>query len=273
MNRKTRLEITEMSSWFSKVFRSPARDVPPRSPASRTPPAPQRASEEVREPPPRRIVHAPLLVEPEAPPPGEGVHIKARLARSGDGLTFLLDRPVLPGISFVCPDREIASMHSPLAAALFSLGGVSSVTLHHRTISVWGDRRDEPELEAYAREAGRVIREHLESGRTAVSSQALAGIPPEEEVRWTLARVIENEVNPGIAAHSGRIVLNRVEGNTVYITMGGGCQGCAMSALTLRQGVERAFREAVPGLGAVLDETDHAAGTDPYFTDTPTGLG
>jgi Fe-S cluster biogenesis protein NfuA len=55
--------------------------------------------------------------------------------------------------------------------------------------------------------------------------------------------------------------------------MGGGCQGCAASSITLRQGVEQSFRAAVPHLGALLDETDHTAGANPFFTELPVGMG
>jgi len=88
-----------------------------------------------------------------------------------------------------------------------------------------------------------------------------------------LQKVVDEQLNPGIAAHSGVITLNRVEGNTAYITMGGGCQGCAASTITLRNGIEGAFRDAVPEVGAILDETDHTAGTNPFFRELPAGMG
>jgi Fe-S cluster biogenesis protein NfuA len=97
-------------------------------------------------------------------------------------------------------------------------------------------------------------------------------MPSEEEIRDALQGVIDREINPGIASHSGVIKLNRVVGNTAYITMGGGCQGCAASKITLRSGVERSFRQAVPALGALLDETDHAAGVNPFFQELPSGM-
>ncbi|MFP4173885.1 MAG: NifU family protein, partial [Candidatus Hydrogenedentota bacterium] len=76
-------------------------------------------------------------------------------------------------------------------------------------------------------------------------------------------------VNPSIAGHGGAITLERVEGNTVHIQMLGGCQGCAASSITLKQGIHRAFREVAPQVGAIFDETDHASGTNPYFKELP----
>lgn len=77
--------------------------------------------------------------------------------------------------------------------------------------------------------------------------------------------VLDEQVNPAIAAHGGAISLVDVQDTEVYVEMTGGCQGCAMSRLTLRQGVERMLRQAVPELTAVHDITDHASGTNPFY--------
>jgi Fe/S biogenesis protein NfuA len=77
--------------------------------------------------------------------------------------------------------------------------------------------------------------------------------------------VLETQVNPAIAAHGGMISLVDVENTDVYVEMSGGCQGCALSRMTLKQGVERMLREAVPELTAVHDVTDHASGDNPYL--------
>jgi Fe-S cluster biogenesis protein NfuA len=68
-----------------------------------------------------------------------------------------------------------------------------------------------------------------------------------------------------VATHGGHIAADRVEGGTVYLRMSGGCQGCAASAATLRQGVERMLRAALPHIDGVVDVTDHSAGNNPYY--------
>ena len=77
--------------------------------------------------------------------------------------------------------------------------------------------------------------------------------------------VIEREVNPSIASHGGFATLVSVDGDTVFLTMGGGCQGCAMSKATLRQGIEVAIKQSVPEIRNVVDVTDHAAGENAYY--------
>ena len=80
--------------------------------------------------------------------------------------------------------------------------------------------------------------------------------------------VLEQQVNPSIASHGGHadLVALDEEHKTAYIKLSGGCQGCAMSRLTLTQGIETTLREAIPELVSVLDVTDHAAGVNPFYT-------
>jgi Fe/S biogenesis protein NfuA len=80
-----------------------------------------------------------------------------------------------------------------------------------------------------------------------------------------LQQIIDTELNPAIAAHGGYINLLAVEGDTAYIEMGGGCVGCGMVDVTLKQGVEASIIGVVPGIERVVDQTDHASGTNPYY--------
>jgi Fe/S biogenesis protein NfuA len=77
--------------------------------------------------------------------------------------------------------------------------------------------------------------------------------------------VLDHQVNPGIASHGGYVDLIEVREGTAYIQLGGGCQGCAQVDVTLGQGIRVAILAAVPEVHAVVDTTDHAAGTNPYY--------
>jgi Fe/S biogenesis protein NfuA len=83
----------------------------------------------------------------------------------------------------------------------------------------------------------------------------------EDKVR----QLLDQQVNPAIAAHGGYAGLAKVEDAAAYITMGGGCQGCAMSALTLREGIESAILAAIPEITSVVDTTDHSSGENPFY--------
>lgn len=83
-----------------------------------------------------------------------------------------------------------------------------------------------------------------------------------ERVRW----VVENEINPQLAAHRGNVAVQEVTaGGIVVLRFGGGCHGCGMADVTLKQGIEKTLLEKVPGVTAVRDATDHETGAAPYM--------
>lgn len=81
-----------------------------------------------------------------------------------------------------------------------------------------------------------------------------------------VSQLLSQRINPSLAAHGGYTDLVRVDGTVVYLTMGGGCQGCAMSAATLREGISVMIAQAIPEVSDVVDITDHDAGATPYFS-------
>ena len=85
------------------------------------------------------------------------------------------------------------------------------------------------------------------------------------ELAEKVQTVLESQINPAIASHGGQASLVGVEGQVVYLRLGGGCQGCGMAQVTLTQGIEKALRDAVPEIGNIIDATDHASGSNPYF--------
>lgn len=78
-------------------------------------------------------------------------------------------------------------------------------------------------------------------------------------------KVLDTHINPAVASHGGHVTLLEVKDNTAYIALGGGCQGCGMADVTLRQGIELRIKEEVPEIIGVVDQTNHAGGTNPYF--------
>jgi len=76
--------------------------------------------------------------------------------------------------------------------------------------------------------------------------------------------IFDNQINPAIASHGGWVMLLGVEGTTAFVELGGGCQGCGMADVTLKQGIEATILEEVEGIERVVDQTDHDAGQNPY---------
>jgi Fe/S biogenesis protein NfuA len=113
----------------------------------------------------------------------------------------------------------------------------------------------------------------LATGGLVISNRAPAspaiGVPAAADlsgdVAQRLMQVLAEQINPAIASHGGSAELVAVEADTAYLRLGGGCVGCGMVSVTLRQGIEVALREAVPMITRVIDVTDHASGTNPYY--------
>ncbi len=78
-------------------------------------------------------------------------------------------------------------------------------------------------------------------------------------------KVLDDEINPAVASHGGFVALLEVKDDVAYIQLGGGCQGCGMVDVTLKQGIEVRIREAVPAIREIVDTTDHAGGKNPYY--------
>lgn len=110
-----------------------------------------------------------------------------------------------------------------------------------------------------------------EPGLVIVNPNAPAAVPerPPADLSGPVARavieILEDAINPGIAAHGGRADLVAVEDGTAYLRLSGGCQGCGLAQVTLSQGIAGIIKDAVHEIVAVVDVTDHASGTNPYF--------
>jgi Fe/S biogenesis protein NfuA len=86
-----------------------------------------------------------------------------------------------------------------------------------------------------------------------------------DPVEKAVAEVIESKVNPAVASHGGTVSLIGIDEGQAVISFGGGCQGCGMADVTLKQGIEVMIMDEVEGITGVVDVTDHAAGTNPFY--------
>jgi Fe/S biogenesis protein NfuA len=111
-------------------------------------------------------------------------------------------------------------------------------------------------------------------GQLTIKAPGIKGNAPsssdsiEERVGWLL----ETEVNPSLASHGGRVTLVEItEKMEVVLAFGGGCQGCGMADVTLKQGIEQTLTRNIPEISAVLDATDHQSGQNPYYAGGESG--
>ncbi|MCI0329630.1 MAG: NifU family protein [candidate division Zixibacteria bacterium] len=176
---------------------------------------------------------------------------------------FEVDRPVYAEGSAYFDDRGKAT-DSALAEKLFAIGGIEAVRIAGNDIILTQSGREE--WKTLAPKAGEALRAHIRSGEPAVSNEFAARKLPDEAVKTKIQEVFDALINPAIANHGGYVRLIDVKEDRVFLEMGGGCQGCAMSMATLRYGIETAIRHEVPTVAEILDVTDHASGTNPYYS-------
>jgi Fe/S biogenesis protein NfuA len=87
-----------------------------------------------------------------------------------------------------------------------------------------------------------------------------------DDLRAKVQDLIDTMINPAVAGHGGFVELLDVQDKRVYLQMGGGCQGCGMSDVTLKSGIERLIKDELPEVEEVVDTTDHSSGSNPYYT-------
>ncbi len=226
--------------------------------------------EAFQEPPARRrVIQAPVIAnmaDDDGFNNSDEIKIKAEPSQAGDQCKFMVNRVLFNGKSWLFSNFESAA-GSPLAESIFSNEFVETVLVHNSTVLITKEgAKGLTDWQELAKKVGQSIRKALDSKDALISAEIVDSIPAENQIRDDIQKIIDTEVNPGVAGHGGHIKLTKVEGNAVTIEMGGGCQGCSAADLTLKQGIHNSFRKAVPFVGAIYDETDHAAGQNPYFS-------
>jgi|GEM_PF-57522 len=179
-------------------------------------------------------------------------------------MRFVLDRDVQGGALATFPDAA-AAQGAPLAEALFAIAGVKMVDVSGAVVAVvktvdsdWG---------ALKRPIADALRNSVARSAAPLGSvaKAVGQTRTDAEIRLAVQEVLDRRANPAIATHGGNVSVVDVRDGVVSMLMSGGCQGCASSTATLRGGVEKMIRAAVPEVRAIIDRTDHVAGKTPYY--------
>jgi Fe-S cluster biogenesis protein NfuA len=182
---------------------------------------------------------------------------------------FTVSRQVHHGGPFFFDSPERAA-GSPLIERLFRIEGVTSVLVADALVTV--GKRPDVAWQLLMKPIGAAIREQLLSGAPTILEDKLSASQThrsDAEIRQVVEALLEREINPSVAAHGGKISVTDVKDRNLYIAMSGGCQGCAASQVTLKQGVEVMVRRVVPEVREIIDATDHGAGVQPYYPSNP----
>lgn len=194
---------------------------------------------------------------------GETIRVDAQISMVfPEQCTFKVSQSLYPGHSAHFAGKS-QSKGSPLIDKLFEFGFVNDILVADDRLTVtlksgsWEDA---------VPKVGTTVHEVLMSDASPISEDVTRSQPTSEEVRASVQKVLDELINPAVASHGGFVNLIDVSNNSVFLEFSGGCHGCGMANVTLKYGVERAIREHVPGVGEILDSTDHASGRSPYYT-------
>lgn len=153
---------------------------------------------------------------------------------------------------------------SPLAEELFAIDGTVGVKISGSEVVVTRDKGEN--WRPHVIHIVDSIRRFRATGKRAVGEGfEPIRIPDASKIRERVQHIFNTQINPAVASHGGVIELLDVRGTDIYLRMGGGCQGCGMANVTLKQGIEATLREELPYVGSILDVTDHAGGNNPYY--------
>ena len=197
----------------------------------------------------------------------EEIRVRGEFTPDPDSCRFIVSKEVFPD-DWTFQFRSPADAPgSSLIEALFAIDGVDDVKIHKDTFTIHKNIPDAwPKI---AQKVIPVLKTQL-SGETGVLDESTReerkNAPLDEEMRGRIEQALAEQINPALASHGGWVKLVKIEGQDVYVEMGGGCQGCASSRATMKFGVERAVKEAAPAVRNVIDATDHEAGSNPYYS-------
>ena len=182
-----------------------------------------------------------------------------------DRCKFIVSQPVhAGGVRRFASTTEAAG--SPLAEAIFAIpaAGVVEVIVSGNLVTVV--KRGPTPWTAIGKSVGAAIRAALATTAPAVTPREPAATSTDDDVLYEqVAELFQTKVNPMVARHGGAVELIDVQDGVVMLRMGGGCQGCGMADVTLRQGIEAMLRQHAPEVKGLVDVTDHSSGSNPYF--------
>ena len=193
----------------------------------------------------------------------EEIEIRSEVDKRNPALCrFMLDRTLYIGTKTV--NSKLEAQGFPLAEKLFEIEGVVKIQLIGHLLVV--TKSQDREWEEISEQVEAVLTAYFVSGLALTREQVeermmLIGRNTREKIEY----LIDHQINPGVAAHAGFVQLIEVKDDTVYVRLGGGCQGCSAADFTLRQGIESIIRREIPEIRQILDITDHAAGLNPYY--------
>ncbi len=193
--------------------------------------------------------------------------ISAQTTDNPEARRFLVEKTISQREKTYTDSTE--ALQSPIASKIFGFPWTEKVTVGNNFVEVL--KQDWVEWEVLEEPLKGLIGEHFQSQQgdveenpEASGSQNTGKLDSPEAKQ--IALLIEEQINPALSAHGGFVVLHSVEEDKVFLEMGGGCQGCAMSYQTMKEGIEGAIKQIVPSIKEVVDVTNHDQGDNPFYS-------
>ena len=187
-----------------------------------------------------------------APQPDSHERIRRFVVETGEAIAP-------PGSHRIATAEDAAG--NRVAEAVMAVPGVQEVVLEENAVTAL--RRADASWDELEERVRYAIGTALQ--RVDAPDDAAGPALSDDEMFDSADQILLREINPSVASHGGQIELIDVQDGVVVLRLMGGCQGCGMAAVTLRQGIEAHFRRTIPGFQGIRDVTDHASGTNPYF--------
>ena len=210
------------------------------------------------------------------------IEIEAKPSQTNSVCFFYLSIPIIKGLKAECHTKEEAK-NAPLFHALLDLSWVLDVAAEENTLVV--RKRNSNPWQDDAPKVAEIIRKLYVEGTPFFNDIYLKNLNAEKNqslpkpnqpfevneinvkspVGVRIQKILTDVIGPSLASHGGYVNLVNVEKGKVYLYFGGGCQGCSQASVTVKQGIEKLLLKEFPELTEVVDITNHAKGTNPYF--------
>lgn len=174
---------------------------------------------------------------------------------------FSLDKAIAEAAFEVKTPQE--AVNSPLAKKLFGFPWTESLKIDTRSLQL--TKKDWVDWDILLEPLQGLLEEHFTTTTALEKAPTPAGQNTSGSEAAQIKEFIEGAINPSLAMHGGYVELVSFENNIAYMSMGGGCQGCASSQMTMIEGIETALKERFPFVERIMDVTDHSQGENPYM--------
>lgn len=191
------------------------------------------------------------------------IKITAKPSIHPDLCEFVTNQMLYHGPSIVCAKHELTKKSPRVFQQIFAITGIKKITLNKNSILVF--KENKLTWITLGKKIGTLLRTLIQTQLPLIQAPCTEKKNMSELNLKTVQQELDRTINPQIASHKGYIQASHLEGNTLQVTMQGGCQGCSQSSATLTHGVNQVIKNKFPQIKVIKDVTPHEQGVNPYY--------